>query len=78
MAALLMESKPDLNAQDQYGYTALHLAVAMDDKDLAVTLLANKADIHAKNDKGETPLDIAISRHITNMTMLLRQYEGGH
>ncbi len=43
----------DVNARDQYGFTALMLAAWFnDDQQVVSLLLRNGADVHAKSDKG--------------------------
>jgi ankyrin repeat protein len=58
IAALLIEQGADPNETDQFGNTALHLALA--NPQMVELLLASGADVNAKNAMGNTPLHLAV------------------
>jgi ankyrin repeat protein len=53
------------------GWTPLHKAVDMGDKNVAGLLLANKADVNVKDSKGWTPLHGAAEKGFRDMVELL-------
>ena len=53
-------SKYDINAVDEEGNTALHLAAKINEPSLALFLLCNNADPDPKNYENMTPLHVAI------------------
>lgn len=59
---LLDSGQVNVDEQDSYGNTALHLAVVLGRADCVKELLAKKANVHVQNNNGWTPLDEAISR----------------
>jgi len=57
---LLVKQKGiDINAQDHFGLTPLHIAGAVGNKDAIMCLLENNADVTLKNCRGETALEFA-------------------
>ena len=74
-AALLLAAKPDLNAQNKYGLSALHLLVFAsqnpDVKGLANLLLAAGEDPNLPNRDGDTPLHMAVDRHQQELVEIL-------
>ena len=54
----MLKHGADVNARDQRGDTALHVAAAYDYGQIVKLLLVNKADPNLRNEAGETPLDI--------------------
>ena len=57
---MLLNNGADVNAQDTAtGYSVLHWAILMDNKELTELVLAAGADLNGKSSTGETPLDIA-------------------
>lgn len=56
MVSLLLRHGADINHKSNHGFTALHLAVAIQDTNLIYLLLASSADVHATNNASETPL----------------------
>ncbi len=55
----LLKQRPDLNAQEPDGMTALHWAVRNDDVDTAQALIHAGANVKAANRYGVTPLSLA-------------------
>ncbi|ORX51515.1 ankyrin [Piromyces finnis] len=60
-------SKMDINAKDEYGYTALHAAVSYSRLEAARWLLENGADINITDDDGDTPLHACESADMAKM-----------
>jgi ankyrin repeat protein len=58
---LIAVGKADINAKNEQGLTALHLAVEKNDPELVAYLLACGADITVEDEYGATPLDLAAS-----------------
>ena len=56
----LLKHEPDVNLQDQYGYTALHWAAMNRRADFVKPLMAAGANIAIKDKQNRTPLDYAI------------------
>ncbi|CAE7315799.1 HOS4 [Symbiodinium natans] len=61
----------NLNAQDQYGWTALRYAVRADSIEATQALLEGGADINLASASGRTPLMSAASNGISDMVKLL-------
>ncbi|VVC31093.1 Putative transposase IS4/IS5 family,Ankyrin repeat-containing domain,Ankyrin repeat [Cinara cedri] len=61
----LVEKKgANVNAKDEYGYTALHEAAEENQMEVVKFLVANGADVNARNNEGITPLrDVAYEGH---------------
>jgi hypothetical protein len=57
----LIENKADINAQDDHGNNALHLAAPAHKLDLIKFLIDNNVDINHKNQDGKTPADLIAS-----------------
>ena len=55
---LLIAEGANVNANNQYGYTPLHLATT---KEVAALLISNGADVNAKIDEGWTSLHSAVA-----------------
>ncbi|MEE2942259.1 MAG: ankyrin repeat domain-containing protein, partial [Verrucomicrobiota bacterium] len=55
----------DVNAKKKGGSAPLHMATALDHKEIAELLIANGADVNVKGVEGWTPLDIAIQQKQT-------------
>jgi len=49
----------DVNAKNQLGWTALHMAAELDQLETVKTLVKAGANIHARNNDGQTALDVA-------------------
>jgi ankyrin repeat protein len=58
---LMLDKKAVVNARNQEGDTALHIAVRQDEKEIGELLLTRSSDIFAPNARGETPLSLAFS-----------------
>jgi ankyrin repeat protein len=58
---LILDNRALVNARNQEGDTALHIAVRQDEKETGELLLSRSADIFAPNAKGESPLYLAFS-----------------
>ncbi|MEJ2702294.1 MAG: ankyrin repeat domain-containing protein [Sedimentisphaerales bacterium] len=57
---MLLDNGADVNAKDiAMGYTALHWAVLMENKESTQLILTAGADVSATSNSGETPLDVA-------------------
>ncbi len=63
----------DVNTKYHEGWTGLHWASYLGDKEIAELLIAKDADINAKSNDGRTPLDRAKGKEIKS---LLVQYGG--
>jgi ankyrin repeat protein len=59
MVRILINSKCQLNKQNDLGNTPLHIAVNKNYNDIIKILLDKKAKINIKNNKNKTVLDIA-------------------
>lgn len=73
----LLTQKPDVNARDYIGETALHLEAQYGTKDMVELLLNNQAEVNATNCYGWTPMHYAMARDNQGIIDLLRQ-RGGH
>jgi ankyrin repeat protein len=73
---LLIEKRPDVNAADKDGNTALHFALGTGQLDKAALLLGIGADINKKNSHGRTPLiEMASRGHRDSVQFLLDNKE---
>lgn len=72
---LLLNAKPDVDMKDNYGYTALALAVEFQDEpDFSELLLSHGADIECTTSLGWTPLRLAAKyNHPKQVLLLLRR-----
>ncbi len=66
-----LEQGIDVNAKDENGRTALHIAAQNKHQDIVELLLSNGADVHAKEKNGYTPLFYGIFSNDANMVDLL-------
>ncbi len=63
VAQLLVDRGADINAVDNDGYSALHMATLQQSVETLRFLLKNNADTNMRNKKGLTAFDIAIQCH---------------
>ncbi len=56
----LFKTKTDINAQDENGDSALHIAARVNESDLITFLVIKGADTEITNNDGETPLLVAV------------------
>lgn len=61
-----IENGVDVNGTNNFGLTALHMAVVSRNLNIVELLLANRADVNAKDDYGLTPLHYATGASCTN------------
>lgn len=73
-AAYLIRNGANINAQDSYGISILHLAAVNKWDDIALMLLEKKAVINRVNSNGQTPLYIASLNGATNIVKMFIQY----
>ncbi len=59
MVQFLVQEGVDINAQDFWGYTPLHLFAESGNEEIAQILIEHGADMSIRSRKGETPLDFA-------------------
>jgi ankyrin repeat protein len=59
---ILIRASADLNIQNKYGDTALHLALKSGNCFIAKLLIASQADLNLQNNLGQTPLMLAASQ----------------
>ena len=73
---LLLESKADVNAMDEHGWTPLHFAAEEVLPQMASLLLAKNADPNVRDDEGNTPLHRAVfsARGRDEVVRLLRKH----
>lgn len=67
----LLSRRPDLEAKDKNGMTALMDAAQLGDVDEARLLIQVGADVNTTDDNGETPLILAVQNHDAPMVRLL-------
>lgn len=73
--ALLLANHADVNAQDNGGWTPLHMAARSGSKEVVQLLLAHKAKVDLKDQDGLTPLKRALLQGQQGVVELLRKYE---
>ncbi|KAL3283635.1 hypothetical protein HHI36_006774 [Cryptolaemus montrouzieri] len=69
-----MEDKPDINFQNEYKQTPLHLAVQKKELKVIELLLNHGANINIKNDQNMSPLDAAKLLNNTDIVNLLQSH----
>ena len=65
------ESGTDLNIQNKYGWTPLHIAIRRDRRDMVTYLLEQGADIDKVDGVGWTPLMEAVMDDMTELCAFL-------
>ena len=65
------ENGTDLNLQNKYGWTPLHIAIRRDRRDMVAYLLEQGADINKVDDVGWTPLMEAVMDDMPELCALL-------
>ncbi len=63
----MIESGADVNLQNKYGWTLLHIAIRRDRREVVEYLLANDADINRADAVGWTPLMESIMDNMTDL-----------
>lgn len=63
----------DVDAQNEYGESSLHLAASENQIAIVQYLLKNGANIHAVDNNGNTPLKIAVEKGNTEIQKLLKE-----
>ncbi|KAG0201954.1 hypothetical protein BGX33_009996 [Mortierella sp. NVP41] len=61
------EKGVSINAQDEFGYSALHAAASYGHKDLITYLLENGADVNIQDPEGDSPLFVCETVDIAEM-----------
>jgi len=67
----MVSALEDINIQNKYGWTLLHIAIRRDRKEMVEYLLDNNADINKIDGVGWTPLMEAIMDEMTALVKLL-------
>lgn len=67
----LIETGVDINLQNKYGWTLLHIAIRRDRREMVDYLLKNGADINKTDGVGWTPLMEAIMDDMTQLVKTL-------
>jgi len=67
------ENGADLNMQNKYGWTPLHVSIRRDRRDMVEYLLEKGADINKVDGVGWTPLMEAVMDEMTDLVALLVQ-----
>ena len=69
-----LQKLDDINIQNKYGWTLLHVAIRRDRRDMVEYLLDNGADINRVDGVGWTPLMEAIMDDIPELVNVLVDY----
>lgn len=67
----LIEAGADVNMQNKYGETLLHISIRRDRRDMVVTLLDNGADMNRPDAPGWTPLMECVMDDMPELCALL-------
>lgn len=70
----LLSQSAEVNAADELGITALHVAAINDNVRLAEALLSKGANVHARTNNGMTPLHFAASQGSLDLAKVLLAY----
>lgn len=73
---MLLNHTKDINKQDRYGNSPLHLATSYSNLSLIKTLVARKAFLNYVNEQGDTALSIAEDNDNQDIVNLLRKNGG--
>ncbi|MCE9508403.1 MAG: ankyrin repeat domain-containing protein [Alphaproteobacteria bacterium] len=73
--ALLSQIRDGINATDNDGNTALHIAAAEGSEEVVSCLLSKGADVESTNDEGETARDLADNNGHDDIVTLLDDHE---
>ncbi|KAH7056462.1 ankyrin repeat-containing domain protein [Linnemannia elongata] len=65
--AFINEKGVSINAQDEFGYSALHAAASYGHKELITYLLENGADVNIQDPEGDSPLFVCETVDIAEM-----------
>ena len=71
VAEYLLANNADVNAENEEGWTPLHMAAENNHDLIAELLLANKANVNARSNDGSTPLLLAAFKGGTDLGELL-------
>jgi ankyrin repeat protein len=75
VAQLLVEAGADVNITDQQGWTPLHWAAKIGDKDLFLLMAAADGDLFAQDREGNSPLDVLSEwRHTDLLSIVERKF----
>jgi ankyrin repeat protein len=67
------QNKADLNMQDEYGWTALHGAIFINNISTCMLLINHGIDIMIRDNKGFTALDYALALGCVEIIKLLQE-----
>ncbi len=67
VAERLINEGADVNANDSFGMTPLHMAVIANRRDVVEVLVAHGTDINAQSHRGQTPLFWAVTKSRKDM-----------
>lgn len=70
----MVSALDDINIQNKYGWTLLHITIRRDRREMVVFLLENGADINKIDGVGWTPLMEAIMDDMTDLVKLLVEH----
>ncbi|WP_296325019.1 ankyrin repeat domain-containing protein [Treponema sp. UBA3813] len=72
----IFKTKTDINAVDEYGDTALHVAARVNEADLVSFLVIKGADTELRNNEGDTALHVAIKNSSIDAAKVLAIVHG--
>jgi ankyrin repeat protein len=68
---LLLDNGADVNAQDNYGDSALSIAIDNDSQEVAELLIKGHANVNIQDNRGRTPLHIAVMHRVFTLAINL-------
>ena len=71
MAKFLIQNGAQINVQDNFGHTALHVAVFQSDHEAVKYLVENGAQVDHRDNEDKTPFDLANEKHYFEIAKLL-------